>query len=279
MRTVITSLYEKTAWHPWIPLENSWRGKKVPAGPGLYRILLVDEEHTQMAYIGQSKNLKERLGALKHVYSDVSPLHDPHFAGPALWTWRQALPRSHFEVSVAPFPTIPKPLRLGLECLALALCHQEQDVAPLANFGRTRDEWSALWSSSPERQMQEVRLTGPLDGNPHARSWCGLDWTSWTLLDREHLPEDGLGLYRLRVAGCDPLLYIGQGEIAARLKAYRSNLPLECSWVLGSWTYHRRLELRSNAVGAHLLSLSTIPLWQFESGAPLGGPAGMSSAA
>ena len=278
MRTAITSLCEKTAWHPWIPLENSWRGKQVPTCPGLYRILLLGER-VQMAYIGQSSNLKERLSALKHIYGEETPLHIPHFAGPALWQWHRYKPPSLFEVSVAPFPTVPKTLRLGLECLALALCQQEHHASPLANFGRTLDEWCTLWNASPEQLEKEVEPTGPLDGNPHARSWCGLDWTPWTPLHREHLPEEGLGLYRLRVVGCDPLLYIGQGEIAARLKAYRSNLPLECSWVSGNWTYHRRLELRSNAVGAHLLSLSTIPLWQFESGAPLGGPAGMSPAA
>ncbi|GHP00645.1 hypothetical protein KSF_106920 [Reticulibacter mediterranei] len=226
-----------------------------------------------MAYIGQSSNLKERLGALKHIYAEQAPLHTPHFAGPALWQWRQYKPPSRFDVSVAPFPTVPKPLRLGLECLAIALCQQEDGASPLANFGRTRDEWCALWDASPEQRAKEVAPTGSLDGSPHTEVWCGLEWTPWTPLRREPLSGVGMGLYRLRVAGCDPLLYVGQGDIAARLKASRSTLPLECSWVSGDWTYHRRLELRSTAVGAHLVSLSTVPLWQFEQGSPLGGPA------
>jgi hypothetical protein len=272
VRATLTALCQGTAWDGWIPLENSWRGKSVPTCPGLYRILLVDRERLLPAYIGQSANLKERLSALKHVYGDAAPLHTPHFAGPALWEWHRLTPRAHFEVSVAPFPTVPKPLRLGLECLAIAICQQEYHASPLANFGRTRDEWYALWRSSPETSVREVEPTGPLDGNPHGRLWCGLNWTPWIAHHEAHLSDMGSGLYRLRVVGCDPLLYIGQGEITPRLKAYHRISSLECSWVKGNWSYHRRLELVSSAVGAHLFETMTIPLWQFEKNAPLGGP-------
>lgn len=264
MRATITALCDGTAWDIWIPLKNCWRGRAVPSCPGLYRILLVEGNDQRMAYIGQSGNLKERLGALKHVYGDTPPLHTPHFACPALWQWQKARPAAHFLVSVAPFPTIPKPLRLGLECLAIALSQQESGASPLANFGRTRDEWYALWSSPPEHQAREMEPTGPLGGDPHAPIWCGLHWTPWIAHHEAHPPDGALGLYRLRVVGCDPLLYIGQGTIASRLKVHRGSMPLQCSWVIGTWSYHRRLELVSSAVGAHLLETATIPLQQFE---------------
>jgi hypothetical protein len=279
MQSSITALCKGTAWDTWIPLENCWRGKLVPAYPGLYRIHLVDEECRKPAYIGQSVNLRERLGMLKHVYGDSSPRHAPHFAGPQLWTWRRSMPETHFEVSVAPFPTVSKPLRLGLECLAIALCQQEYHFSPLVNFGRTHDEWWKLWDSSPEDLAAEVEPTGPLDGNPHALSWCGLNWVPWIDRGSALLPKGRSGLYRLRVPGENPFLYIGQGEIADRVAAHRSISSLECSWVEGSWTSHRRLELVSTMVGAHLLSLSALPLLQFEKNSPLGGPADSSAAA
>lgn len=234
-----------------------------------------------MAYIGQSSNLKDRLGALKSVYGEMPPRHTPHFAAPALWTWRQARPHGLFLVSVAPFPTVPKPLRLGLECLAIALHRQEQHSPPLANFGRTYEEWQVLWQLDAALQAHAIGPTGPLTGEPHAESWCGLRWTPWTPVQKMQVIAAGQGLYRLRVPDCDSLMVIGQGKVGERLKPYRAyhHLDLHCSWSLADWPYHRRLDLVSDAVGAHLLTRSALPLWQFEQLGPRRGPEATQTAA
>lgn len=280
MRASIATLCNKTAWAKtaqgedlWIPLRNCWLGTTLTTEPGLYRIRLVEEEWTPLAYIGQGKNLKERVGALKHIYKDVSPQHDPHFAAPSLWQWLQHYPQAQYEVSVAPFPGVPKPLRLGLECLAILLQHTESHRSPLVNFGRTAAEWQAAWSLSLDGQEEQLGPLAHLDSLPYAQEWCGLAWTPWMPLKEAQLPQkDQTGLYRLRVFGCDSLLFVGQGKLAGRLRPYRTFPTLECSWAESDWGYHRRLELVSDLVGAHLLTTATVPLWQFQKDVPVGGP-------
>src|SRR5690348_7285589 len=122
MQQTITDLCSGRLWEPWHPLENSWQGTTLPSCPGLYRLRLVEPgTAARMAYIGQSgRSLKERVGSLKGVYGRQMPYRAPHTAGPALWAWRQAVSAGYLEVSVAALPTIPEPLRLGLECLAIA---------------------------------------------------------------------------------------------------------------------------------------------------------------
>ena len=279
MRTSITMLCEETAWEEWVPLEKSWRALTTPAVPGLYRIQLIEGENSQLAYIGQSYNLKERMGALKHVYGDAIPLDTPHFAGPELWTWLHRHPQSHLEVSFASFPTIPKVLRKGLECLAIGLYHQQAGHSPLINFGRTYDEWTMLRYLTDEHKALELDPPGPLTGNPHNERWCGLNWGAWVPVQHAQFVAGGAGLYRLRVPDCDSLIYIGQGKLRERLKAHRKHSYLECSWIAGSWSYHRRLELVSDCVGAHVLETATIPLWQFQHDVPSGGPEGLRVAA
>lgn len=78
-------------------------------------------------------------------------------------------------------------------------------------------------------------------------------------------PQGEVGLYRLRVPDLDPLIYVGQGKLADRLKAIRPLAKMECSWVANrAWQPHMRLELLTDAIAAHVWSTATLPLWQFE---------------
>jgi hypothetical protein len=235
-----------------------------------------------LAYIGQSGNLKERISALKNVYKGEMPYKAPHTAAPALWALRQTRPLSCFEVSVAPFPSLAVTLRLGLECLALALYRQQEGHSPLANFGRMpqgikpstgNDARLALTgkryrggptSESLACHLPGIAPLGPLTGDPHAREWCGLGWTPWVKFERMR-PFGETGLYRLRVTGLDPLVYLGQGQLAERLGAIKPLDQMESSWVTNNqWHPHQRLELVTDLVGSHVLSTHTVPLWQFD---------------
>jgi hypothetical protein len=73
-------------WTPWIPLDKCWRGSAISDRPGLYRIR---HETSSIDYIGETgRSLRERLAALRGVYSELIPFRDPHTAAPALWALR-----------------------------------------------------------------------------------------------------------------------------------------------------------------------------------------------
>jgi hypothetical protein len=283
MRSSIHALRDETAWGRWYPLEDCWRGTTLPSHPGLYRIRLLDSKHlSQLAYIGQSGNLKERIGALKNVYKAAMPYKAPHTAAPALWAWLHTIPSSRFEISVAPFPAVSDVLRLGLECVALAFSRQQYMRSPLANFGRMPQGYKPSsgndarlvlsgkrFRGGPTSDILDCHLPGiaprgTLEGDPHARRWCGHYWTPWIPIQSIR-PVEEIGLYRLRVWDLDPLLFLGQGKLADRLKAIRPLEKMECSWVADqAWYAHQRLEFLTDLIGAHLLVTATIPLWQFE---------------
>jgi len=73
------------------------------------------------------------------------------------------------------------------------------------------------------------------------------------------------GLYRVRISGLDPLIFLGQGQLAERLGGIQPLAGMESSWVANcQWHPHQRLELLTDLVGAHVLSTLTLPLWQFD---------------
>ncbi|SRR6266568_488381 len=97
-------------------------------------------------------------------------------------------------------------------------------------------------------------------GSPHSLEWGGHRWSSWcpiTVAD----PGDVQGIYRLR-RNAQELLFLGQGQIADRLRGYRK-LDVECSWASGTWFYHQQLELVCDLVASYLLSCAALPPAQF----------------
>jgi hypothetical protein len=281
-------LCDESLWTSWQPLEKSWLGKQLPEVPGLYRIRLLDEA-PHMTYIGQSSNLKDRLAGLRQVYGDQMPYKAPHTVGPALWAWRQKYPQAYLEVAVAPVPELPTTLRLGLECLALAWYRQQNQQSPLCQFGRMPAGYTPSSGNDarlvvagkrvrggPTAHLLDCHLpgiapAGPLTGDPHARDWCGHHWSPWLPL-RTLRPAGEDGLYRLRLPDLDPLVFLGQGKLADRLKQFPLEERVECSWISNSrWYAHQRLEFVTDLIGAHVLTTTTIPLWQFE---PEHGPGG-----
>jgi hypothetical protein len=280
MRATINALCDESAWTAFQPLEKSWLGSALPDSPGLYRIRLVHEERSSLAYIGQSgKSLKERISSLRHVFVAAQmPYKAPHTAGPALWSWLHRWPNATLEVSVVALPAIPDALRLGLECLALALHRQRSRASPLCQFGRMPAGYAPSsgndaklarsgqrFRGGPTTQQLPCHLPGispqgPLEGDPHERVWCGHHWTPWTSAGLRPVEEEGL--YRLRLAG--QFLFLGQGKLADRLKSMPSLEKIEYSWVASPhWLTHHRLELLTDLVAAHLLTQESVPRWQF----------------
>ena len=287
------------AWSPWVPHLGCWRGSTIPDVPGLYRIRRVGQ--SCLDYVGQTgkgeMTLRKRLGMQRGIYAAEMPYTDPHTAAPALWALRQTA-GVEFEVAAAPVPG-SVPWRKGLEALAVALHRQEFGRSPTVNFGRMPAGFRK--SSGNNRRLVEAGRrfrgsvcntdephhapgtppAGPLTGDPGDDGWCGHAWSTWLPLDLATAfpPPTATGLYRIRAAAGDGLLYIGEGLVSARLiahwrKSRRPGYPqgdvfgsagqLECSWVLNaSWLSHQRLELECDLIGAHLLATANVPLAQF----------------
>jgi hypothetical protein len=287
------------AWSPWVPHLGCWRGSTIPDVPGLYRIRRVGQSF--LDYVGQTgkgeMTLRKRLGMQRGIYAAEMPYTDPHTAAPSLWALRQAA-GVEFEVSVASVPGCVA-WRKGLEALAVALHRQEFGRSPTVNFGRMPAGFRK--SSGNNRRLAETGRrfrggmcntdephhapgtppAGTLTGDPADDGWCGHAWSTWLPLDLATAlpPPTATGLYRIRAAAGDGLLYIGEGLVSARLiahwrKSRRPGYPqgdvfgsagqLECSWVLNaSWLSHQRLELECDLIGAHLLATANVPLAQF----------------
>jgi hypothetical protein len=283
-------------WSGWQPLLNCWRGGKVPARPGLYRLRRVGQE--SLDYLGEtgagSMTLRRRLGMLKGVYNLVMPYRAPHTAGPALWAILQATGAA-LEVSCAVVEG-PDPWRKGLEALAIGLHRQEHGRSPTVNFGRMPAGYRASSSNNRRLALLQRRFRGgpcqevddshaagiaplaTLAGNPESPDWCGHAWSDWQRVDAVRVPV-GEGLYRLRRQGQEGLLYVGQGKVGDRLAAHRAKCAraghrqgvifgspahLECSWVLNSaWLAHQRLELETDLLASHLLVAGAVPPAQF----------------
>ncbi len=81
MHTIL-ALCTETAWENFRALEGSWLGQALPACAGLYRIRLVEAGQSRVVYIGQSGNLKERIGGLRAIYRQFMPYRAPHTAAP-----------------------------------------------------------------------------------------------------------------------------------------------------------------------------------------------------
>jgi hypothetical protein len=241
--------------------------------------------------------LRKRFTMLRGVYAEQMPYRDPHTAAPALWALKHSS-ECEFEVSVAAFEGTT-PQRKGVEALLIALYRQERGCSPTVNFGRIAAGYrmssgntarlaaqgklfrGGPWGERTENHEAGIAPVGTLQGSVVDRVWCGHRWSEWVPVDHVAilLPSDALGLYRLRDGDAARLLYIGQGALRARLKAHRRRSRLVehpqgavfaaasallCSWVInGAWKEHQRLEVETDLIGAHVLTVGEVPSGQF----------------
>jgi len=120
---------------------------------------------------------------------------------------------------------------------------------------------------------------GPVSGEVRESDWCGHHWSAWAaMLPQElRLLPPGNGMYR--ISGRDTgLAYIGEGLVKARLQTHLAklhtatmqgailaeNAPLAFSYVLNDELLrHQRLELETDLIAAHVLTLQKVPVAQF----------------
>ncbi len=121
-------------WSAWGDLRGAGRDRRIPTGPGLYRIRRAGGE-PGLDYVGQTgRSLRGRLGQLGGVYRAQMPYRDPHTAGPALWALRHR-DGCDFEVAVIEVPGTAAQ-RKALEAAAITLYRIGSGRSPGACFGR-----------------------------------------------------------------------------------------------------------------------------------------------
>ncbi|MGK5680634.1 GIY-YIG nuclease family protein [Actinoplanes sp. URMC 104] len=273
-------------WADWLSLSDRAARLRAPRMPGLYRVRVVGE--AGLAYVGQSSDLRQRLGQLCALYRQEIPYNDPHTAAPCLWVMR-TVEGAEFEFSVAEVAGDVVSLKTA-ECVVVSEHRAEFGRSPLANFGRMPDGW--VKSSGNTKRLAEAgrRVRGHQDAraaraadhasvldvvrDPTAPDWAGQAWSPWSSTP---VADPAVGVYRVRRAGAEALVYIGQGVVRARVAAHvaKSRLvdhrqraafsgPIEWSWApLPGHAPAQLLEVECDLIAGHALRLGSAPAAQF----------------
>jgi hypothetical protein len=233
---------------------------------------------------------------LTGVYGAEMPYIDPHTAGPALWALRHR-DGCDFECSAAPVAGGRQEL-LAAEAVAITMHRAEFGASPAFNFGRMPPGYrkssgnNARLAASGRRfrggvdllattNVPGVPIPGPLDSPPTAGDWVGLAWTEWRPLTAAiatpRTAHGSRGVYRLRDADAEDLLYVGQGVIGSRLAAHARaasrrgtaknglfGAEVEASWVPRDDLPTRcLLEIENDLIASHVLVRGRPPAAQF----------------
>ena len=219
----MTATEQLRDWGDWVQLKGAGRNHNLPRLPGLYRVRRVGAGG--LDYIGQTgRSIRERLGSLGGVYRDEMPYNDPHTAGPGLWGLRH---------------------RDG--------CDFEAAGLPLHHDKRLRGPDGSVPVPAPS-----LPVPGSLNGEVMSLSWVGLVWSTFQPIGQ--ITRDvGIGLYRVRRLNLtDRLLYVGEGNVASRLRAHQQK---------ASNQDHRQAELFTGELEASVVEAPDAPrrgLWEIE---------------
>ncbi|MFF4893472.1 hypothetical protein [Micromonospora chersina] len=196
---------------------------------------------------------------------------------------------AEFEFSVAELAGEVRDRKLA-ECVLLSEHRAQFDRSPTANFGRMPDGWvkstgnkaALVTAGRRARGYQDPHASRPADHwpaldlgrAPTARDWAELPWSSWSSW---LVSEPMVGVYRIRRPGEAHLVYIGQGQIHARLTAHAAksrreghrqravfSQALESSWAgLPGCSPTQLLEIECDLIASHALTTGSAPETQF----------------
>jgi hypothetical protein len=289
-RAVTTSLPPILDWGEWRPLRGAGSDRALPTTSGLYRVRRADTG--VIVYIGQTgRNLRERTSMLAGAYAAEMPYNDPHTAAPGLWALRHR-DGCDFEVSTVPVLG-DRPHILAMETLAITLQRVEVGSSPEINFGgmppgylKSSQNNARLvaagkrFRGGPDPALPpptpSVPVPGSLDEPPVHAEWLGLGWSPWRPANGP-VAAGAVGLYRLRHVSAPSLVYIGQGQIAGRVRAHVAKGqqaghaqqawfagPLELSWVdLSALPRRNLLEVENDLIASHVITQDQQPPAQF----------------
>jgi hypothetical protein len=175
----------------------------------------------------------------------------------------------------------------AVEAAAITLYRLQSGRSPTANFGRMPSGYRI----STERRRRArggldptvpaVAGSAPVAGDPwtdpESVDWMNWAWSPWVPIRNACTKVRSIGLYRIRCNGLSGLVYVGQGQVRARLRHHLTTAAkedhrqaryftgdLEASWVdLADMAELNRLEHENDLIGAHVLALSRPPTAQF----------------
>jgi hypothetical protein len=213
------------------------------------------------------------------------PYRDPHTGAPALWALRHR-DGCDFEASATEVQGKPE-WRKAVEAAAITLYRLQSGRSPTVNFGRMPSGYRI----STERRRRArggldptvpaVADSAPVAGDPwtdpESVDWMNWAWSSWVPIRNACTKVSSIGLYRIRCNGLSGLVYVGQGQVRARLRHHLTKAAkedhrqaryftgdLEASWAdLADMAELNRLEHENDLIGAHMLALSRPPTAQF----------------
>jgi len=146
--------------------------------------------------------------------------------------------------------------------------------APLAASGQRA-------RGGPDQQALVLPGSAPVRGQPGTDSqspdWMNWPWTPWTPVPVASRTATGCGLYRIRDTKTATLIYVGQGNVAFRLRAHlaKARTPahrqaasfsgdLQASWIELPGTAALHLfEHENDLIAAHVLATGHAPAAQF----------------
>jgi hypothetical protein len=276
-------------WSPWVPFSaDKHTFYDIPHEPGLYRIRPAGKDF--LMYIGETRRtVHERLNELRHNLrrTDLMPWNDPHTAAPSLWAWHDAEGYA-YECSATPLDASTGGRR-GMESFLLYKYRQERGESTLCNFGRFHPRYRK--STNRKEGLRGGKLAEghkdnpagfpgiePLEavGKPGDRDWMGLEWTAWEPLatDNVRAVAAGAGLYLLKDAGSQEIVYIGQSaDVAMRLsghcyKTWEGRMLLFSYQIIGQAVLpHNLRELETDLIGNFFENFRKAPEFQFRNSA------------
>jgi hypothetical protein len=217
---------------------------------------------------------------IRNTMKDVMPFNDPHTVAPSLWAWKDA-EGWDFECSVAEV-NLSKENREGLECYLLWLYRLEKGESTLCNHGRFhRDYMKSKGSTSKFRggRLQDSvprnkscgRSFQPLPfiGDPISQYFMGLPWSDFIDVKLGGTFSTQRGVYRIKGAEDNALLYIGQStNIRNRIKAHSKK-----DWghkIIASYYGIEEVEdfqlkeIENDLIGGYYSLNHCVPLFQFK---------------
>lgn len=264
------------SWSEWVPFEK--RATKIPVTSGLYRVKPASKN--KLIYIGQTSNLKRRIGSLiSESKQPDMPFRDPHNGAPCLWAWQKE-EEYLYEYSYAEFED-SEILRRTFEHYLFWKYRLEHGESPLCSFGKFHKNYKISSNRASglhgHRLINEINQAGLNSHEPLLISgrfvndnWMGLNWTKPLILKLANVRmlENQPAVYKIFTT--QELLYVGETNVLQnRMMSHskktwsNSEVYFSCSPQSANILPHQLKEIENDLIACCFEQEKRAPLFQF----------------